>query len=557
MSIFKKLLVILLTVALPPLVFISALDQKAMTALSRELLSDHRDAQVERAESELRQLLEANRRLLSREREAVEFALAGLGKDGAPLPRGNVLHRYDLSANPGPGAGVAVWSLSPTGMPLVSVSTAEGSATGEVSPDGILERIVLSEDWAATTAALLIDAPGRRILARRGADLGLPLEVLLGKPGLETIEVGERAYLLGRAEAGGYGPDLVIALPQEGIVARAAHSEDRAAKRLKRQVAIGGTSVAVFALIAIVLSFIGSRSITKPVRNLTMLARRIADGDLHARARIHTGDELEDLGESFNTMIPKLQDRFKMREALSLAMEVQQHLLPAAPPEIPGFDLAGRSIYCDETGGDYYDFIEFSDLDERSVGIAVGDVTGHGVAAALLMTTARALLRSHAGRPGSLSELMTAINHHLAEDAHAGRFMTLFYGMLDAEARSFRWVSAGHEPAILFAPETDTFHELPGHDIPLGIDGSWKYQEDMRDTWNTGEILCIGTDGIWESRNPEGAMFGKEALQEVIRKYADKSADDICDAVARTVRSFRQDQAQQDDITLVVIKATE
>ncbi len=288
---------------------------------------------------------------------------------------------------------------------------------------------------------------------------------------------------------------------------------------------------------------------------LARVARHVADGDLDARAEVNTGDEMEDLAHSINTMIPKLQDRIKIRQALSLAMEVQQHLLPVSAPRMDGFDIAGKSIYCDETGGDYYDFLELARLDARHLGVAVGDVTGHGVAAALLMTTARALLRSRAAQPGSLSEMMTDINRHLAEDTHQGRFMTLFYGVLDGEQRSVNWVSAGHEPALLYNPGTDSFAEITGPDIPLGIDPEWRYQELSRDGWEPGEVLVIGTDGIWETRDPDGNMFGRDAFRDLIRRHADESADELCAAITEAVVRFRRHRPQEDDATLVVIKA--
>lgn len=477
MSIFKKLLIILLTVSLPPLVFVSALDKRAAETLIRDLLQDQREAQVEQAKVQL----------------------------------GHVLKTADL----------------------LMAAREKGEA-----PARLLEAVLLPADWSAASLAL-VDAAGRQAVARLGP----------------TLPEGKDP-LLAEGPAGGHPYLLQVALPLEAILSRTKIAEQRAKKRLARQASIAAASVVVFSLVAIILSFLGSRAVTKPVVDLTAAARRVAEGNLEARADVRTGDELEELGDSFNAMIPKLQDRFRMREALTLAMEVQQHLLPDASPDLEGFDLAGRSIYCDETGGDYYDFIPISRLDQEHMGVAVGDVTGHGVAAALLMTTARALLRSHAAKPGGLSDLMTSINHHLSQDTHAGRFMTLFYGVVEGRARRFRWVSAGHEPALLYSPESETFVELAGADIPLGIDGGWRYHEESRDSWKPGEIVAIGTDGIWESRNPKGEMFGKEAFKAIIRKHAHLPAEQICDAIARNLRSFRQDCPQLDDITLVVIKAT-
>lgn len=565
MSIFKKLLVILLTVSLPPLIFVSALDKRAAESLSRELILDHRTAQIDQAKADLQRIVQAAATLLEREREIVRFALVGLAARpdappaALPLPGEGLVHRQAVlppagsggdAANPDPSSeawfqaaalsDVPLWSLRADLLTGAMAAANGGVAVVDLKAQALLDRAVLPADWGEAAHVTLTAAGTGRTVAQRG----------------RTPAQGEEV-LSAEGPAGPWPLVLRVAVPSQTLLARTAQSEQRAKKRLANQMKIAATSMMVFGLVAIILSFLGSRAVTKPVVDLTRVARRVADGDLEARAEIRTGDELEDLGESFNTMIPKLQDRFRMREALSLAMEVQQHLLPEAPPALPGFDVAGRSIYCDETGGDYYDFIEFSQLDPRHLGVAVGDVTGHGVAAALLMTTARALLRSQAETPGGLSDLMTSINHHLSQDTHAGRFMTLFYGVIESESRRFRWVSAGHEPALLYDPESDSFYELAGADIPLGIDGNWQYHEESRSDWHPGEIVTIGTDGIWESRNPRGEMFGKDALKAVIRKHAHLPADQICDAIARALGSFRQDRAQEDDITLVVIKATE
>jgi sigma-B regulation protein RsbU (phosphoserine phosphatase) len=295
--------------------------------------------------------------------------------------------------------------------------------------------------------------------------------------------------------------------------------------------------------------------VTRPVADLANAAGRIAAGDLEASTNITTRDELGELGRAFNDMVPQLADRMRLRESLNLAMEVQQNLLPDTPPKIEGLDVAGRSLYCDETGGDYYDFIELTEMSPHCLGIVVGDVTGHGIAAALLMATARALLRSRADRPGGMAAMMDDINHNLAADVAGHRFMTLVYMMIDAKNRALRWVNAGHDAPIVYDPTTDRFDELVGGDgIPLGIEGSWSYEEHSTEAAPGGQIIVIGTDGIWEARNPKGNMFGKEALRDIIREYADRTAEDISLAVTETLTKFRKTRSQEDDITLVVVK---
>ena len=457
-------------------------------------------------------------------------------------------------------------------------------ATPLPSPDGSLAVLVADLSFASTLQDIgRSSAEGEDIssliafhalqertlapLARRGeADvMGLsanpPPELMDGladgASGLLRQTLGGREYLIAFAPLANRELYLLLARPVDNLLGPVSEAQARVNRRIEQQIMVGGMSLILLLIAAVLLSFIGARSITRPVKELKAVARRIADGDLNARCHLQTGDELEDLGNTFNEMLPKLNERLKMQDALGLAMEVQQKLLPDQAPSVAGFDIAGRSMYCDETGGDYYDFLELNRLDSRQVGIAVGDVTGHGIAAALLMASARAMLRSHAGESSDLSKMMTSINRHLSGDAHAGRFMTLFYGVLDGVKKTIRWVSAGHAPAILFDPASGQFMELPGRDIPLGIDGSWAYHEEIRFGWTAGQILAIGTDGIWEMRNKKGEMFGMDLLREVIRDNAALSAEDICEAVAQSLDVHRGLRDQEDDVTLVVVKFLE
>jgi sigma-B regulation protein RsbU (phosphoserine phosphatase) len=242
---------------------------------------------------------------------------------------------------------------------------------------------------------------------------------------------------------------------------------------------------------------------------------------------------------------------------MTLAKEIQQALLPRRAPVVEGMDVAGTSIYCDETGGDYYDYLQVSEPGPGRLAVAVGDVTGHGISAALLMTTARAFLRSRAVHPGDLGQMVTDVNRLLAVDtSETGNFMTLLLMLVDVVKEEIRWVRAGHEPAILYDPATDSFSELTGGGIALGVDETWTFEEQRHDGWKAGQVILIGTDGIWESENPQGEMFGKERLREIVRRLHSRTAQELMKAINDAVDRFRQDVPRQDDITLVVIKKT-
>jgi phosphoserine phosphatase RsbU/P len=253
-------------------------------------------------------------------------------------------------------------------------------------------------------------------------------------------------------------------------------------------------------------------------------------------------------------MAEQLEERIRLKEALDLAMEVQQGLLPREAPKIEGLDIAGKCIYCDETGGDYYDFMEFSELDGR-IGVVVGDVAGHGIGAALIMATVRSLLRSRVTQPGTLSQVITDVNRLLCLDtSNSMSFMTLFFMLADRLNQKINWVRAGHDPAIIYDASTDSFRELRGSGIALGVDETLSFHEYEYAGWTDDQIIVIGTDGIWETVDDQGEMYGKERLLDLIRRHRDRSAQEIVQTITDALVEFRHTAPQQDDITLVVVK---
>jgi serine phosphatase RsbU (regulator of sigma subunit) len=248
----------------------------------------------------------------------------------------------------------------------------------------------------------------------------------------------------------------------------------------------------------------------------------------------------------------------KLLSALELAEEVQQNLLPKNLPTIKGLDVAAKSVYCNKTGGDYYDFLTVSEDHAGQLNVVVGDVSGHGIAAGLLMTTARAFIRSRSFQSGSLSQIVTEVNHLLTLDIYeTGRFMTIFYLTIDSLNQCLRWVRAGHDAALLYSPANDCFEELYGRGMALGVDENWQYQENERSALSRGQIIFIGTDGIWETMNPQGDLFGKKAVQNIIRQKASSTANEIMDAILFALSRFREEREPEDDVTLVVIKIEE
>jgi serine phosphatase RsbU (regulator of sigma subunit) len=240
---------------------------------------------------------------------------------------------------------------------------------------------------------------------------------------------------------------------------------------------------------------------------------------------------------------------------LTKAGRLQQMLRPKSDPQVEGYDITGKSISCDETGGDYYDFINPHEWGQEKIGIVVADVIGHGISAAILMTSVRASFRERILSPGNGVSIVSDVNKRLVQDIEElNLFITMFYSEIDLKEKCFRWVHAGHESALSYNPATDTFDILGGEGLPLGVMQDWVYEE-AQIPIQPGQIILIGTDGIKEACNPENEHFGNERLQMAMRNNYQKSAKEILDEVYEALENFRRSAERKDDETMVVIKA--
>jgi len=310
----------------------------------------------------------------------------------------------------------------------------------------------------------------------------------------------------------------------------------------------------VAVLLAVGLGLLAARWLVQPITHIGDSVRQIGQGDLDTRLEIQHAPEYTHLATEINKMAEGLQDRLRMQKSLSLAMEVQRNLLPSESPQIQGLDIAGHSTYCDETGGDYYDFLDVGGTDEDTAVLVIGDVMGHGVAAALLMATARGILRSRCAEPGSLADFLNHLNDMLVVDTNGERFMTMLLVTLSAKKDTIRWASAGHGPPIVYVPQQDAFPELDGGGLPLGLMEGEEYAEYWQPGIHSGTIILATTDGLEETMNEAGEQFGKERLQELVRTNAEKSSEEISQIIRRALVGYRGTGSQDDDLTFVVAK---
>jgi len=350
------------------------------------------------------------------------------------------------------------------------------------------------------------------------------------------------------------GAALMVLVPKADVVRETLTAREFILAQIRSHIRSMGVIVLIVGGVVCAVAFILSKLFTRNISMLATAVARIARGDFAARADVRGKDEIGQLGKAFNRMVPELEDRIHIKNALEVAQQIQQNLLPTESPRFGGHDIAAVSEYCHETGGDYYGFIPRQGADGKSLVIAVGDVSGHGIPAALMMASARAYIRSQAACGKGLDDIVGRVNELVAEDTdRTGRFMTLFLLEL-TESGAIRWVRAGHDPALVYSPVEDRFEELRGEGLPLGVIRQTDFELHERPGLPEGRIIFIGTDGIWETMSADGEMFGKQRLKDTIRTHHDLPAAGIIREIIETVNAFRGTKKKADDMTLAVIR---
>jgi sigma-B regulation protein RsbU (phosphoserine phosphatase) len=258
----------------------------------------------------------------------------------------------------------------------------------------------------------------------------------------------------------------------------------------------------------------------------------------------------------------RVVEQERLRRDLALAVEVQKRLLPEQPPDASVAALAAVSLPARSIGGDYYDFI---DLGDHRLGIALADVSGKGVAAALIMSVVQASLRIISSEGDvSLPQLAAKMNRFLHRSTASNSYATFFYAQIDARNRQLRYVNAGHNPPYLVrgveghpAGSVDNpvacIQELSTGGTVLGLFPEMSYQEATVDL-RRGDVLVAFTDGVTEARNPEDDEFGEDRLKELLLRVAHLAVDEISARVSAELKDWTRHAPQHDDMTFIVMK---
>ncbi|MCP4292752.1 MAG: SpoIIE family protein phosphatase [bacterium] len=290
--------------------------------------------------------------------------------------------------------------------------------------------------------------------------------------------------------------------------------------------------------------------------------RALGEGNLDVVIDIPNEDEFGDLADSFNETIVAIRQgredalaKERLTREMETARGIQNRLLPSEEPALRGFEVAGASIPSREVGGDYFDFL-IQDTDR--IGVAIGDVSGKGMPAALLMSNLQASLHGQVIHPSSVAEVVGLVNDLIVASTDAHMFATFFYGLLDTQAGTFTSTNAGHNPPLLLRAD-GTLEELKTGGLLLGMLSQQEYKQETVQM-NPGDVIVLYTDGITEAVGPAAdeddidAMFGEEALEEVVRRSSQMPATGIKESILTAVSQHTEGVAQSDDITLVVIR---
>ena len=251
------------------------------------------------------------------------------------------------------------------------------------------------------------------------------------------------------------------------------------------------------------------------------------------------------------TSLRKAEKTLEQSKAeLRIASDIQRSFLPEHIPPVRGFDLAATSISAMEVGGDFYDFIP----GKERMGMVIADVSGKSIPAALFMALSRTIVRANATHHEKGTDVLQDANDMIAADSRSGMFVTLFYGILDEQSKSLVYANAGHPPPLLMRKGEDKFRALEVTGIALGVVEGMKYEERQIDLL-PGDILILYTDGVNEAINDREEQFGLARLCRTVRSSRDLTAQGILDSILKDIVQFAADQAQFDDITMIVVKA--
>lgn len=400
-----------------------------------------------------------------------------------------------------------------------------------------------------------------------------------GEAGFREVE-SDQMLFVSYAPVSATGWSLGMVMPRDEVVAPAAAISEHIIEETNQvtdaissmtAVMLVFFALAIVAIILVVMAAtrVQSRRLTDPIRVLTEGAKMIGSGDLDHEIDIHSGDELEILGDTINHMTVSLKeymnnlaaitaDRERIAAELGVATTIQASMLPCIFPAFP--DRKEFHIFADmhpakEVGGDFYDFFL---TDPDHLWVVIADVSGKGVPAALFMVITKTLIKNQAGFGGKPGEVLTVVNEQLCENNDAGMFVTCFVGMLDIPSGRFTFANAGHNAPLLCraAGDYEWLRTKPGF-VLAGLDGM-KFENNETEL-HPGDRLFLYTDGVTEALNPAEELYGDDRLQQTLNRpdIKNQAIEGVIQAVKDDIGVFAQGAEQADDITMLLLEICE
>lgn len=304
--------------------------------------------------------------------------------------------------------------------------------------------------------------------------------------------------------------------------------------------------------VGIILVSLTIRKMFRPIERLTESTMEVARGNWDVSIDYDSKDEIGTLAQSFNKMVQSLRENARIWHEFQVARDMQAQMLPEKPPEVTGLKIAARSIPTKEVGGDFYDFLA---LHDDRIGIVVGDVSGHGVSAAMVMTAAMGAVRFAAEGKRRTNEVLNMVNLRLNKDIQSHMFVALFYGIYEPSTRKLFYTNAGQ--TVPYVVRNGSIHFLPQAEesdrFPLGIVPSTIYEQ-LTFELHPGDKLVFYTDGIVDAMNGTSESYGFDRFAQSIQDSSDLQPPEMIDRLVLGMQKYSGDTNVHDDVTLVIVE---
>jgi len=410
------------------------------------------------------------------------------------------------------------------------------------------------------------DGPRKGVLIVHPTDVGLSLynsDFQHIKDILDEIDLNDgvqgysnlTSYRQGTKAKGRQGEKKIASYkyfaPWQWVILATGYEKDIYASREKLKATFYPLVLFVM-LVGGVVVYLTIRQVFKPVQRLTDSTREVAKGNWDISIDYKSNDEIGMLAQSFDQMVQSLRENARMWHEFKVARDMQAQMLPDSFPEIDGIQISAKSIPTKEVGGDFYDFFQFQD---GRLGVVIGDVSGHGVSAAMVMTAALGAVRFAAEEKTCTDEVLNMVNSRLNKDIQNHMFVALFYGIFDPKTYKLYYTNAGQTmPFLLRNGEIDFLPQAEKTDrFPLGIVKATVYEQ-LSIELQPGDMLIHYTDGIVDVMNGSHETYGFDRLAESIRQNASLPPSELIDKLIAEMKQYSPDSNIEDDVTLVVLK---